>query len=94
MAKSEKLLSYSLLSLITSTPIGGRDSQSESMNPDEEICKSTKGLMNTDGAWCWRDDCSGTNKQSAVILFAQRHELLSECLRLTKRVQRTAETLQ
>ncbi|KAG9313432.1 hypothetical protein JVU11DRAFT_5754 [Chiua virens] len=74
MSKAERLLSFSLLSLITakpssSTPAIGAVEEEENASPQ------LQGLLNDDGAWCWRDDCQ-------------------DCLKLTKAVQKTAETLQ
>ncbi|KAF8649596.1 hypothetical protein AX16_005687 [Volvariella volvacea WC 439] len=59
MSKAERLLSYSLLSLITSklftsAPLTGIREEDEE---GEQIDRKSKGLMNDDGAWCWRDDC-------------------------------------
>ncbi|KAF8174106.1 hypothetical protein BJ912DRAFT_1024773 [Pholiota molesta] len=83
MSKAERLLSYSLLSLITSTPIAsdpapGTTSEEEGETPSHSAEKAEdkkKGLVNKDGAWCWRENCS-------------------ECLKLTKAAQKTCETLQ
>lgn len=94
MSKAERLLSYSLLSLITSKPLASGQSPhipgiaEEDEDEDESITNSPstntsrskhrfkgKGLMNEDGAWCWREGCQ-------------------ECLSLTKSIQRTSETLQ
>ncbi|KAF9484995.1 hypothetical protein BDN70DRAFT_871680 [Pholiota conissans] len=83
MSKAERLLSYTLLSLITSTPIAsesapGTTSEEEgdgNSHPPEKHEDKRKGLMNKDGAWCWREGCS-------------------ECLKLTKAAQKTCETLQ
>ena len=72
MSKAERLLSYSLLSLITSTPIASASAASPGTTSDEEGSGTSgqlsekaederKGLMNTDGAWCWREGCSGEN---------------------------------
>ena len=71
MSKAERLLSYSLLSLITSTPIAsasaspGTTSDEEGSSPSGQLSEKAederKGLMNTDGAWCWREGCSGEN---------------------------------
>lgn len=69
MSKAERLLSYSLLSLITSKFMasalitGIRDDEDEN-NGNEDASGSTQknrkmGLMNEDGAWCWREDCKG-----------------------------------
>lgn len=82
MASSERLLSYSLLSLISSTPFQSSLSEqaSESEIEDEEHISTQSNaasaaskingrgkmdqysLTNNEGAWCWRDDCSGTLK--------------------------------
>ncbi|TDL25185.1 hypothetical protein BD410DRAFT_765795 [Rickenella mellea] len=102
MSNAERLLSYSLLSLITSTPLatsstiteeeeeedsdgsGSNDSGSQrngyqnaksGASGSGSGMKKTRGLMNGDGAWCWREDCS-------------------ECLHLSKALQKTSETLQ
>ncbi|TFY81957.1 hypothetical protein EWM64_g2053 [Hericium alpestre] len=92
MSKAERLLSYSLLSLITSKPlataprssvivpeefpIDSDNSDNESDVSEDQIkAKKNHGIMNEDGAWCWREGCE-------------------ECLRLTKALQKTSETLQ
>ncbi|KAJ4476149.1 hypothetical protein C8R41DRAFT_774091 [Lentinula lateritia] len=95
MSKAERLLSYSLISLITSKPLAAtsqsphipgiaeedEDEDSDSSSPPDSLNTKThvkykgKGLINEDGAWCWREGCR-------------------ECLSLSKSIQRTAETLQ
>ncbi|PPQ86618.1 hypothetical protein CVT25_006802 [Psilocybe cyanescens] len=82
MSKAERLLSYSLLSLITSKPMASssapgttREEEDASGHSTEKNGDKKKGLVNSDGAWCWREGCS-------------------ECLKLTKAVQKTSETLQ
>ncbi|KAG2008360.1 Sh3px3 protein, variant 2 [Coprinopsis cinerea AmutBmut pab1-1] len=59
MSKAERLLSYSLLSLITSKPMAsGSSSQESPSSPVTSIPpERPKGLMNGEGAWCWRDKC-------------------------------------
>ncbi|KDQ50377.1 hypothetical protein JAAARDRAFT_211785 [Jaapia argillacea MUCL 33604] len=74
MSKAERLLSYSLLSLITSKPLASAPTTGIS-EQDDEYTGRTNGLMNQEGAWCWREGCT-------------------DCLRLTKAIQRTSETLQ
>lgn len=76
MSNAERLLSYSLLSLITSTPLSSAISIPEEEEEEEEeednlgsrdsrsskkrkSCRQKKGLLDADGAWCWRDDCAG-----------------------------------
>ncbi|KAG6850131.1 hypothetical protein H0H93_000753 [Arthromyces matolae] len=74
MSKAERLLSYSLLSMITAKPLA---SSLATVEDDDEEQESTisKGVINNEGAWCWRDDCQ-------------------DCLKLTKAIQKSAETLQ
>ncbi|PPQ66553.1 hypothetical protein CVT24_007118 [Panaeolus cyanescens] len=81
MSKAERLLSYSLLGLITSkhlaspgTP-GTTDDDDADFSSNQAAKADLKGLTNNDGAWCWRDNCP-------------------DCLSLTKATQRTSETLQ
>ncbi|KAI0918426.1 hypothetical protein AcV5_002420 [Taiwanofungus camphoratus] len=73
MSKAERLLSYSLLSLVTSKPLAS--APTTGIEEEDEDSGKTKGLMNQDGAWCWRDECE-------------------DCLKLTKAMQKTSETLQ
>lgn len=98
MSKAERLLSYSLLSLITSKPMAssspGTTIEEEDPNgsPIEKAQDKKKGLVNKDGAWCWREDCSG--RRSLISSLYKRINFFSECLKLTKAVQKTCETLQ
>jgi len=65
MSRAERLLSYSLLALITSKPLAS----APTMTPEEEedeilsLTDKGKGTMNTDGAWCWREGCTGESKK-------------------------------
>ncbi|KAJ8468877.1 hypothetical protein ONZ45_g17082 [Pleurotus djamor] len=74
MSKSERLLSYSLLSLITSKPLASVPTPGIT-EEDNDFDPKTNGLLNEDGAWCWREDCE-------------------DCLKLTKAMQKTSDTLQ
>ncbi|EIN08210.1 PX-domain-containing protein [Punctularia strigosozonata HHB-11173 SS5] len=74
MSQAERVLSYSLLSMITSKPLAST-STPKNTDPEEVQAPVFKGLTNEDGAWCWREGCE-------------------ECLKLTKAMQRTADTLQ
>ncbi|TRM63593.1 hypothetical protein BD626DRAFT_494763 [Schizophyllum amplum] len=74
MSKAERLLSYSLLSLITSKPLASAPTTGVT-EEDEQYNAKGKGLMNADGAWCWRECCE-------------------ECLKLTKAMQKTSDTMQ
>ncbi|KAF7316396.1 SH3 and PX-domain-containing 3 [Mycena indigotica] len=57
MSKAERLLSYSLLSLITSQTLASAPVTGASVEEEEYNVKG-KGLLNEDGAWCWREGCS------------------------------------
>ncbi|KAI0353964.1 PX-domain-containing protein [Trametes cingulata] len=74
MSKAERLLSYSLLSLITAKPLASAPTTGIS-EEDEEQASTSHGHVNEDGAWCWRENCES-------------------CLKLTKAMQKTSETLQ
>ncbi|KAH7928625.1 hypothetical protein BV22DRAFT_1058614 [Leucogyrophana mollusca] len=56
MSKAERLLSYSLLSMITSQRLSS--APATGISEEEEGSSSrVKGLMNEEGAWCWREGC-------------------------------------
>ena len=83
--------------MITSKPFAnatsddGEEDGTGDTNPSTKSRK-TQGLTNSDGAWCWRDDCAGRFLISwSVVLLIFGY---IECLRSTKCLQRTAETLQ
>lgn len=58
MSKAERLLSYSLLSLITAKPSSSVPAVG-AVEEEENASPQLQGLLNNDGAWCWRDDCQG-----------------------------------
>lgn len=64
VATAERLLSYSLLSLITGKPLasapttGGSGSENEDEDEDERTFK-LKRVLNEEGAWCWKEGCEG-----------------------------------
>ena len=106
MSKAERLLSYSLLSLISAKPIAtlpsaGVTTREEDLyfqSDQEELSESqepkkAKGYVNEQGAWCWREGCEGMPLHRAC--FRTLHDLTpSDCLKLTKALQKTSETLQ
>lgn len=61
MSKAERLLSYSLLSLITSTPLSSAPEDMEDIPPQRN------GLLNEEGAWCWREDCQDCLKLTKAM---------------------------
>ncbi|KAI1794306.1 hypothetical protein LXA43DRAFT_134219 [Ganoderma leucocontextum] len=76
MSKAERLLSYSLLSMITAKPLASAPTTGLREEEEEgEQNAATHGHVNEEGAWCWREGCDS-------------------CLKLTKAMQKTSETLQ
>jgi len=83
MSKAERLLSYSLLSLITTKPIVTLPSAGVTIQEDDLFFQSdqeasdeseepktlkAKGYVNEEGAWCWREGCEGI--PPAELVFA------------------------
>jgi sorting nexin-9/18/33 len=92
MSKAERLLSYSLLSLITSTPWSSTSLTGISED-DEDTPPQRNGLLNEDGAWCWREGCQGAQNVVFEVLRLTK-TWLEDCLKLTKSMQKTSDTLQ
>lgn len=67
MSKAERLLSYLLLSLITSRPLASASPNPETDEDEDEDKSKAKGHMNEDGAWCWRENCEGAQHSSFVL---------------------------
>jgi sorting nexin-9/18/33 len=60
MSKAERMLSYSLLSLITSKPLATASTTGIADDYEEQNTKDkSKGTINSDNAWCWREGCEG-----------------------------------
>lgn len=88
MSKAERLLSYSLLSLITTKPIATlpnagvmtREEDAYSQSDLEEVvtdeedkpAKKSKGCVNEQGAWCWREGCEGSFLKNYMFLYASQ----------------------
>ena len=96
MSRAERLLSYSLLALITAKPLAS--ASTTTLEDEDEIPPLTdngKGAMNADGAWCWREGCAGEFKRwHNDVLQSPTEVNPSDCLKLTKSMQKTADTLQ
>ena len=108
MSKAERLLSYSLLSLITTKPIATlpnagvmtREEDAYSQSDLEEVVtdeedkpvKKSKGCVNEQGAWCWREGCEGSFLKNICSYTFHNHRAV--CLKLTRALQKTSETLQ
>jgi sorting nexin-9/18/33 len=58
MSQAERLLSYSLLSLMTCKPLSSAPMTGIGEEEDDTHDKA-KGLVNSDNAWCWREGCEG-----------------------------------
>jgi len=90
----QRLLSYGILSLITSTPIAG-GSPTPGLGEDEEeegTSRFRQGVTNDEGTWCWREECEGSFTSSS--LYTMPDGVLLDCLKLTKALQKTADILQ
>ena len=97
MSRAERLLSYSFLSLITSKPLASASTTTAEDEEDDTLPPTDrgKGTMNSDGAWCWREGCTGEfegrrggRPQSLMEIKRQ------DCLKLTKSMQKAANALQ
>ncbi|KAH9916993.1 uncharacterized protein BXZ73DRAFT_92431 [Epithele typhae] len=80
MSKAERLLSCSVLSMITAKSLASAPTTGINEDEDEEEegadhNTTSHGHVNEEGAWCWREGCES-------------------CLKLTKAMQKTSETLQ
>ena len=93
MSKYQRLFSYSLLSLITSTPLASAPQQPNGLtheDEEEEEDTSRKGLMNADGAWCWRENCEGMCRAAVLGMTVGDDDRGTGC-RLPKAYQGTAK---
>lgn len=68
MSKAERALSYALLSLITSKPLTSATPADEDAQEEQRHQAQIHGLMNEDGAWCWRDHCEGESLYAWLIV--------------------------
>lgn len=64
MARADRKLSHDLLSLISPKHAGtsvNDDSDDENSEVDKRELEHTQrnGLSNSEGAWCWKEDCAG-----------------------------------
>ena len=78
MSKADRLLSYSLLSLITSKPLASVPTAG--VNEEDELHSvKRKGLLNEEGAWCWREGC-----ESECLIYGKiplSHHLINSLYR-------------
>ena len=108
MANAERSLGYEILGLLNGRLGSGSGLNADEEEEEEEEEwegspsrspnrrmrrreKQRKGIQNTEGAWCWREECSG---KLSFVLIDDQTENFVDCLRLTKCMQKTAETLQ
>ncbi|KAG2136655.1 hypothetical protein DEU56DRAFT_887439 [Suillus clintonianus] len=66
MSKAERLLSYSLLSLITSIPLSSAPLIGINEGA-EDTPTQRNGLLNEEGAWCWREGCQDCLKLTKAM---------------------------
>ncbi|KAF9234262.1 hypothetical protein BU15DRAFT_90042 [Melanogaster broomeanus] len=66
MSKAERLLSYSLLSLITAKPSSAAPALG-AVEEEENSSPRPQGLVNDEGAWCWREGCEDCLKLTKAL---------------------------
>jgi sorting nexin-9/18/33 len=59
MAKTERGLGYALLGMITRPQEGEDMHRGEDEDECDQVNYSGRGVVNKDGAWCWRENCKG-----------------------------------
>jgi sorting nexin-9/18/33 len=73
MARMERGLGYAILGMITSGISDPNTVEEEDEEDDSGGHKTnkkpdcSKGIVNSSGAWCWREDCKG--RPSSSILY-------------------------
>jgi hypothetical protein len=72
--------------LITSTPLSSAPEDVEDTPPQRN------GLLNEEGAWCWREDCQGAHMNHWSSWLTETW--FEDCLKLTKAMQKTSDSLQ
>lgn len=103
-ANLHRLFALHLLALISSkrpgdssasTNLPSSPSSDEPDSDDED--EHRKGLLNSDGAWCFKDDCDGALLRLTSVgrsrVVADSLSALAECLSLTKAMQGAAEAI-
>ena len=68
MSKAQRLLAYSLLSIITSKPLESASPTGVDEEDEDDDSGRSKGHMNDEGAWCWREGCDGLSLSAHYIL--------------------------
>lgn len=92
MARAERGLGYAILGMITAPFTGRRNGisiieEEEEENEEGEERERCKGVVNNDGAWCWREDCKGR-----CIIFDLSHQRLTLLQRMFTLDEKPAET--
>lgn len=82
MSKAERLLSYSLLSLITAKPLASAPMTGINEEEEGQVNGKSQGLVNTDGAWCWRENCEGDLIMAISKFFALNFFYLLFCTKI------------
>lgn len=77
MARVERGLGYAILGMITSPFVAGGyqnhiifEECDEDEDAEEEMRRGCGGVVNKDGAWCWRDDCQGIQPPVLLTFFS------------------------
>ncbi|KAJ3561821.1 hypothetical protein NP233_g9963 [Leucocoprinus birnbaumii] len=101
MAKLERGLGYAILGMITAPHSEDHGEANGFTSDDEDAMGASKGkgkeseqirgVVNSSGAWCWREDCKGGEIDS---LYLTLNTQIVECLHLTRGLQKLSDTLQ
>ena len=78
MSRAERLLSYSLLSLITSKPLSSAPMTGVTEDEEDTSKDKVKGLLNNENAWCWQEDCKGKTMRCRHLFNAEHSYRLSQ----------------
>jgi sorting nexin-9/18/33 len=98
MAGMERELGYAILGMITSgisDPNTVEEEDEEDDSGGQKMNKKldhSKGIVNSSGAWCWREDSKGKFYSSIPIPTCLID--FPECLHLTRGLQKFSNTLQ
>ncbi len=83
--------------MVTAKPLASAPTTGlrEDEEEDGEQDSATHGHVNEDGAWCWREGCESEYESRYPCVGCGRSvDLSTGCLKLTKAVQKTSDTLQ
>lgn len=94
IARTERGFGYALLGMITRPREDRGLQRDEEEDESERNDYSGRGVVNKDGAWCWRENCKGTYMPLSSSIKQGKISLHnSECVNLTKGFKKFSEAL-